>query len=140
MPNHYHFLLKQLKQNGIISFMSNSINSITRFYNVKNERKGPVFLPQFRFKRILSIEQLVYTSKYIHTNAYTANIINTKEEIIKYPYSSMSCYIAQNILQINLKPVLSYFNHNTNKYIDFIQKNTQNNTEREINSHINQWS
>src|SRR3989344_6205583 len=59
LPNHFHMQIKQIKQGGIIKFMSNISNSLTRYYNIKNKRKGPVFLPQFRSKRIKSQESLI---------------------------------------------------------------------------------
>lgn len=51
MPNHYHFILKQLQDNGIKTFMTNISNSITRYFNILNKRKGPIFLTQFRAKK-----------------------------------------------------------------------------------------
>lgn len=133
MPNHYHFLLKQLKTNGIVSFMSNIINSITRYSNIKTKRKGPIFLPQFRSRRILTIEQLVYTSRYIHTNAYAAGLLKTKEEILSYPYSSINSFQKEeNPLAINTKIVLEYFNNDRKRYINFILNNAEDQKMKEM--------
>src|SRR3972149_5075404 len=59
LPNHYHFLIKQVTDKGVIRFMANISNSLTRNYNIKNDRKGPVFLPQFKSKRIKNQELLI---------------------------------------------------------------------------------
>jgi len=78
--------------------MSNLANSITRFYNVKNKRLGPIFLPQFKSKRINSIEQLVYVSRYIHSNQYASGLIKNINDIFECPYSSIKEYIGDNEL------------------------------------------
>jgi len=140
ISNHYHFLVKQLKTKGVINFMAKTINSITRFYNSKNKRKGPVFLPQFRSRRILSIEQLVYTSRYIHTNIYAHGQVKTKEEIFSYPYSSVSSYFRNdNPLKIDVMPVLSYFNGNKDLYKKFIINNAEDQKTREMVKYTKRW-
>jgi len=140
MPNHYHLLLKQLKKDGVIDFMSNAINSITRFYNTKIKRKGPVFLPQFRSRKILSVEQLIYTSRYIHTNVYAHGQIKNKEEIFFYPYSSINAYLkVENILKIDTTPVLSYFQNNRERYKNFIINNAEDQKMREMVKYTKRW-
>jgi len=140
MPNHYHLLLKQLKSEGIVTFMSNIINSVTRYSNIKTKRKGPVFLPQFRSRRILTIEQLVYTSRYIHTNVYAAGLVKTKEEIFSYPYSSISSYLKDDSpLKINTLSVLGYFNNNKERYKKFILNNAKDQKMREMVKYTNRW-
>ena len=126
LPNHYHFLIKQLKERGIIKFMSNISNSLTRYYNIKDERKGPIFLPQFKSKRILSQEHLIYISRYIHTNSYAHRVVKNLEDIFKYPYSSVKSYMSSsNDLKINTDKVMFSFGNNAQKYKEFILKNAE---------------
>ena len=142
MSNHYHFLISQLKNNGIVSFMSNIINSLTRFYNIKNERKGPIFLPQFKSRRIYSIEQLVYTSRYIHTNPYADETVKEKNEIFSYPYSSIKAFMrnGKNRFKINTDVILDFFNNDSEDYKDFILKNAEDQKMREIVKYTEKWS
>ncbi|PIV00177.1 hypothetical protein COS54_03560 [Candidatus Shapirobacteria bacterium CG03_land_8_20_14_0_80_39_12] len=46
MPTHFHFLLKQLKDGGISRFISNLINSYTRFLNTKQKKEWSFFSGQ----------------------------------------------------------------------------------------------
>lgn len=140
MPNHYHFLIKQLRDRGIITFMANILNSITRYFNILNKRKGPIFLTQFRSKKIYTDEQLVYVSRYIHTNPYADGVVNEIGEIFDYPYSSIKPYLGlRNIEKINTQDVLSYFGNDINRYKDFIIKNADDQKEHKYLQHIGKW-
>lgn len=95
MPNHFHFLLKQLTNNGISRFASNLQNSYTRYFNIKHERTGPLFLDQFKAVRIETDEQLLHVSRYIHLNPYTSYVVKDIESLKKYPWSSLPQYIEE---------------------------------------------
>lgn len=97
MPNHYHFLLKQLTDRGISIFISNLQNSFAKYYNLKNNRHGSLFLNPFKAKRIETDEQMIHVSRYIHLNPVTAFIIEY-EDLPKYPWTSFPVY-ADDILK-----------------------------------------
>ena len=80
MPTHIHLALKQLKNGGISIFMSNVLNSYTRYFNTKHNRKGPLW--ESRFKRVLvdRDEQLIHLTRYIHLNPVTASLVNKPED------------------------------------------------------------
>ena len=140
LPNHFHMQIKQIKQGGIIKFMSNISNSLTRYYNIKNKRKGPVFLPQFRSKRIKSQESLIFVSKYIHVNCYAHGMVKAPEDIFFYPYSSINSYISLvNNLKINTAKVMSSFGNNPQKYRQFILNNAEDQKMRELTKYTDLW-
>lgn len=89
MPNHFHLLLKQLVDGGIAKFLSNFTNSYTRYFNTRNERKGPLFLGKFKAVLINSNEQLLHVSRYIHLNPYSSGIVKSISALKNYPYSSL---------------------------------------------------
>jgi len=68
MPNHYHLLLRQIRDGGIIKFMQKLGTGYTNYFNLKNERVGPLF--QGRFKAILveKEEYFRHLYNYIHVN------------------------------------------------------------------------
>lgn len=93
MPNHFHFLLKQVEENGISKFLSNFTNSYTRYFNVKNERKGPLFQGKFKAIRVEGEEQLLHLSRYIHLNPYSSYVVKSIEDLEMYSYSSLPEYL-----------------------------------------------
>ncbi len=126
MPNHYHLLIKQKKENGIIRFTADILNSFTRYYNSKNKRKGSIFLTPFRSRKIVSDEQLVHTSRYIHLNPYSAGLVNTYQGLIDYPYSSFKEFINPNASQLcNTQPILKMFGGSREKYKEFVLNNAE---------------
>lgn len=141
LPNHYHFLIKQVKDKGVIKFMSNISNSLTRYYNNKNERKGPIFLPQFRSKRVKNQESLIFVSKYIHVNCYAHGIAKSPEGIFSYPYSSIKSYISPvNNLKLNFDIVMHSFGNNPEKYKQFILNNAEDQRMREMVKYTDSWT
>ena len=110
MPNHFHFLLKQLEDQGIAKFMNNFQHSYSKYYNVKNERTGSLFQAMFKGVRVESDEQLLHVSRYIHINPVSSFLINIKS-LEHYPWSSLNYYIknTNGLTFINAKPVLEHF-------------------------------
>ncbi|MBI2019241.1 transposase [Candidatus Daviesbacteria bacterium] len=90
MPNHFHFLIKQLKEGGISEFISKLTNSYTKFYNTKFNRVGPLLQGQFKAVLIESDEQLVHVSRYIHLNSVSSFLTKKPED---YEWSSYNEYL-----------------------------------------------
>lgn len=93
MPNHFHFLIRQLADRGISQFISIFLNSYTRYFNTKKERVGPLFLDQFKAVRMERDEQLLHVSRYIHLNPYTGFLVQNEEQLEKYDWSSFRKYL-----------------------------------------------
>lgn len=92
MNNHFHFLLKQVADGGIARFISNLQNAYAKYFNIRTERSGPLFNPMFKSVRIVTGEQLLHVSRYIHLNPSTGYLVEI-EDLESYPWSSLSCYI-----------------------------------------------
>lgn len=91
MPNHFHFLLKPVRKEGITLFLSDITNSHTRYFNIKNGRFGALFQGPFKSKAIDSEESLLQVSRYIHINpnfSSRTNPLGTLKVPEDYPYSS----------------------------------------------------
>lgn len=109
MPNHYHFLLKQINDNGISKFIANFQNSYTRYFNTRHERDGSLFLDQFKAVRIETDDQLIHVSRYIHLNPYTGFVVKSLEKLERYPWSSLSDYLYERESFVEKESVLGMF-------------------------------
>lgn len=90
MPNHYHFLIRQLQDHAISDFMHHLNTSYTKYFNFNNERTGRLFEYTFKAIHVETEEQLLHLSRYIHLNPLMANLTN---DLKKYPWSSYPDYI-----------------------------------------------
>lgn len=107
MPNHFHLLIKQLKDRGISEFLSKLSNSYTKYYNTKHTRVGPLLQGEFKAVLIESEEQLTHVSRYVHLNPYVSFLV---KDLNFYEWSSYGDYIGKtNNGLCNKEVVLSLF-------------------------------
>lgn len=120
MPNHFHFLLKQVDDKGISNFIRLLGNSYSHYFNTKYKRKGGLFEGRFKAIRIETDSQLLHLSRYIHLNPYSSFLIKNLDELIKYPFSSLSEYLGLSKTKVCQKEsILSSFS-NQEDYKKFI--------------------
>ncbi len=140
MPTHYHFLLRQNSKWGILKFMNNVSNAFTRFYNLLNDRKGPIFIPRYKSRIIHTEEQLIHVSRYIHLNPYSSEIVKSFDNLFRYRFSSIMEYLYQATL-VNTLIILNtgYFLNNRNKYKSFITNRAEYQKSLEVIKHVKKW-
>lgn len=93
MPTHFHVLAKQSSENGITNMMRCALNAYTRYFNIKHERRGPLWSGRFKKVLITTDEQLMHVTRYIHLNPVVAGITDKAES---WPYSSYKLFIDRN--------------------------------------------
>lgn len=132
MPNHFHFLLKQAREDGIMNFLRNFQNSFAKYLNKRYERVGSVFQNPFKSVLVKNDLQLLHLSRYIHLNPYSSSLLKRKEELITYPWSSLKAYLSEKDKGF-CKPdvVLDQFKSSQN-YLKFVFNNAdyQRNLDR----------
>ncbi len=108
MPDHYHLLLKEVKEKGITEFIRKCNTSIAKYINIKNGRTGPLFESKFKSKHVNSNEYLLHLSVYIHLNPLDFLIgkgwrqhnlkewNSSKNKLLNYPWSSLKMFLEEN--------------------------------------------
>lgn len=141
MPNHFHFLVKQRRDDGITSCFRDTLNSFTKFYNSKHKRKGPLFLPRFKSKPIVTEEHLIHVSRYIHLNPYSAGLIKKIEDTWTYPFSSAKQYLEENNSDIEKRYIMDsgYFGASTEKYRLFVESEAEAGRTRSLTNYSLKW-
>jgi putative transposase len=129
-PNHYHFILKQVKDKGIEKFMHKIGISHTKYFNKKNERSGSLFQGKFKAAHIDSNEYLLYLSAYVNKN----NFIHGYNEDDKWPYSSLRSYLDKREDRLVIKNTIIGQFKDIKEYEKFLTNNAlymKENKERE---------
>jgi len=67
-PNHYHFVLEQVADNGIQKFMHRLGGGYTWYFNNKNKRNGVLFQGKYKSVHIGTNEYLLHMSAYVNLN------------------------------------------------------------------------
>ncbi len=68
MPNHFHLILRQRIDGGIIKFMHKIGSGYASCFNLKNKRVGPLFQGPFKAKHINKQNYFDYLLFYLHFN------------------------------------------------------------------------
>ncbi len=132
MRNHYHFIIKQVKDGGISKFMQKLGTGYTNYFNKRYERSGALFQGTFKAKHISTDEYLLHLSRYIHLNIlgvkdkqWISNGVGNKSKayqfLKKYKWHSLPFWLDDLPNLVNLYPeiVLEQF-PSKKSYVDFL--------------------
>jgi putative transposase len=111
MPNHYHFLLRQVEDNGISNFLGNFQNGFTRYFNIRNDRVGHIFQGSFKAVLVENESQLLHLARYIHLNPYSSMLVREIDQLFDYPWSSLPEYLGFREGFCHKEEILSFFSH-----------------------------
>ena len=119
MPNHFHLLLRQKKERGIVKFMQKMGAGYTNYFNEKNKRVGSLF--QGRFKAVLVNQEahFLHLPFYIHANPLTLNYGNSTpiDYLETYRWSSYLDYVGiKNFPSVTSREFLLAFFGGTQEY------------------------
>lgn len=118
MPNHFHLLLKEIKDGGISCFMEKVGKTMTHHANNKYHEKGSIFQGPFHSRTVDSDTYLRYVSAYImvknvlelYPKGGLAGATKDFESAwgwgINYPYSSLMDYAGKRTSPIIKKELL----------------------------------
>lgn len=99
MPNHIHFVLKEVEEGGIALFMQRIFTGYTMYFNTKNDRTGALFAGTYKSKHLSSDRYFKHAINYVHMNPVELYEPNWKtgagslsaieEKLRAYKYSSL---------------------------------------------------
>lgn len=89
MPNHYHFLLRQLVDGGITEFMRKIGTGYTNYFNLKNNRVGALFQGKFKAVHLEKQAHLLYLPHYIHLNPLDLKMPSWRDKKIENPQKAL---------------------------------------------------
>lgn len=94
MPNHFHLIIREVKDNGISKYMQRVLTSYSKYFNTKYEQSGHLFQGPYKAVHIGDDNQLSYLSAYQHRNPNELKEWKGRE--LKYPWSSYQDYVKEN--------------------------------------------
>ena len=115
MPNHFHLLMKQVKNNGIVHFMQKIGTGYTMYFNKKNNRVGGLFQGSFKAILIKDDAHLFHLPFYIHANPIEIykgrpSIENHLNFLKNYRWSSYLDYVGiKNFPSITSRGFLTFY-------------------------------
>jgi putative transposase len=123
LPNHYHLLLKQVKDNGISKFMHKVGTGHTNHFNMKEKRSGSLFQGPFKSIYVDNEDYLDYLSAYINGNSEIHGI----SKAVDYAYSGYK-YFLEGKKVFSYDKLFSSFNdvEEYKKYVSDVIKNARN--------------
>lgn len=126
MPNHFHFTVKQVTEDGISDFMHRVGTGFTNYFNLRENRSGRLFEGTFKAKLIKTEEQLLHLTHYQHINPRSlGGAYHDIRNLINYPWSSLSTYLStkrtkSDFAFVNPKLVLASFK-GPQEYLKFVK-------------------
>ncbi len=107
MPNHFHIVIKEDRENAATEFMRKICTSYSMYYNLKYKHSGTIFQGGLKKKFVEDERYLATLINYIHLNPYGIENPNATKEMkyenmadamqssAKYEYSSYKDYLGE---------------------------------------------
>ena len=90
MPNHFHFILRQLMKYAMSEFMRTICQKYAMHINYLQKRKGHLFEGPYKMKNFDEKRYLLYITRYVHLNPVQGNLVKELED---WPYTSWHHYL-----------------------------------------------
>lgn len=130
MENHYHLLLKEIKEGGVSKFMQRLGNGMTNYFNTKYEEVGTLFQGSYKARLIIEEMYLKDLSVYIQVKnpfeRYPGGLRKAIHEFDKAyefavtdPYNSLADYAGKRNSPIIDKDILGKLFKTPKEYREF---------------------
>jgi len=123
LPNHYHFVLKEITEGGISKFISKLAGSYSKYFNQKYDRSGTLFQGPFKSSPILKDGSDQRTVAYVSLN-YKHHSYDPRKDLLK---TSLFEYLGEEkgdkiCSEKEIKRILNYHNGDMKKYKSFLKE------------------
>ncbi len=115
-PNHYHFILEQVSEQGVEKFMQRLGTGYTKYFNNRYKRSGSLFQGKFKATHINSNEYLLHLSVYVNLNDRTHTLGSPASKCVQ---SSWGEYVGETKHTICNKDIIFNQFKNQSEYKDF---------------------
>lgn len=101
MPTHFHLIIKQTSEKGIIRYMQKLGTGYTMYHHKRYNTEGHIFQGTYRVQHLSSSQQLLIRSAYIHINPLKKSVESLTQfkleenqlmQLKEYPWSSLIDY------------------------------------------------
>jgi len=117
MPTHIHLVLSPSKEKCVSKFMNRVLKSYSKYFNVKHNRKGPLWEGRFKSVLVETDEQLLHLTRYVHLNPVTSYLVDKPED---WGASSYKEYIGK--LKNSICDFRDYLDMNNVAYAEFVNE------------------
>lgn len=104
MPNHFHFILREIQDEGIARFMQKLGTGYTMYFNKKFERTGALLAGTFKSKHVADDRYMQWLIGYVHFNAVElfeshwkegrGDLRRIEKQLAQFPYSSLCDFLS----------------------------------------------
>ncbi len=89
MPNHFHFLFRQITETAIKEFLQSVCTRYTAYFNTKYKRIGTLYESSYKAVLVDTDDYAIWITRYIHRNPLEAGLP------LHGPYSSYDTYLGK---------------------------------------------
>jgi len=149
MPNHFHLLLEEIREDGISKFMSRFSDSFTKYTNTKRNESGRLFQGPYQSKIIKDEKYFQYVDTYIQVfnpfELYPGGVKNAVKDfdkafdfVLEYVFSSLGESFGRRNLHILNKDTSEEASGSLKEYKELAQESLAYHSEhiKEINSFL----
>lgn len=126
-PNHYHFILEPIIENGIEKFMHRLGTGYTKYFNAKYQRTGVLFQGKFKASHINSNEYLLHVSAYVNLNDKVHQLGSRASKLVKSSWEEYGNFAAEAFCEKDI--ILGQFKSRS-EYMEFARNSLPQILER----------
>ncbi|MCX6739169.1 MAG: transposase [Candidatus Parcubacteria bacterium] len=117
-PNHFHLILEQISEKGISEFMKRVGGGYTTYFNVREKRKGSLFMGTFKSRHISTNEYLLHVSAYVNLNDRVHQLGGLTPKLIRSSWTEYTGVVEESFCKKDI--ILGQFK-NKEEYKEFAE-------------------